>query len=89
MKAVLTVIGKDAVGIIAKVSGECARCNVNITEITQSVIGEYFAMIMLVDISNISVQFSDYAEKMAELGHDDGLEIRVMHQDIFDAMHRI
>lgn len=89
MKAVLTVIGKDTVGIIAKVSGECARCNVNIKEITQNVVGEYFAMIMLVDISNISVQFSDFAQIMQNLGQDAGLEIHAMHQDIFDAMHRI
>ncbi len=89
MKAVVTVIGKDTVGIIASVSAECAKYSVNIIDITQSVLKDYFAMIMLVDINTISTDFSDFSEKLASLGREKGLDIRVMHEDIFNAMHKI
>ncbi len=89
MKAVITVIGKDSIGIIAKVSTECAKYGANIVEITQSVLSEYFAMIMLVDIRELNISFSDFTDKMAALGSDSGLEIRAMHEEIFDAMHRV
>ena len=89
MKAVVTVIGKDTVGIIAAVSAECAKYSVNIIDITQSVLKEYFAMIMLVDINTINTAFSDFSDKLAELGREKGLDIRVMHEDIFNAMHKI
>lgn len=89
MKAVVTVIGKDTVGIIAKVSAECAKYSVNIIDITQSVLREYFAMIMLVDINTMNVSFSDFSNRLSELGKSDALDIRVMHEDIFNAMHKI
>ena len=89
MKAVVTVIGKDTVGIIASVSAECAKYSVNIVDITQSVLKDYFAMIMLVDINTISTDFSDFSDKLAALGRERGLDIRVMHEDIFNAMHKI
>ncbi|MBE6640260.1 MAG: ACT domain-containing protein [Ruminococcaceae bacterium] len=89
MKAVVSVIGKDSIGIIAAVSGECADFGVNIIEITQSVLDEYFAMIMIVDISKINRPFSEFVDAMSELGKKSNLEIRAMHEDIFDAMHRI
>jgi len=88
-KAVVSVIGKDSIGIIAAVSSECAKFGVNIVEITQSVLDEYFAMIMVVDISAVTRPFSDFVDAMAELGKLSKLEIRAMHEDIFDAMHRI
>lgn len=89
MKAVITVTGKDTVGIIAMVSQECARYGVNIVDISQSVMREYFAMIMLVEIEGLSVAFADFAKALAELGQARGLDIRVMHEDIFNSMHRI
>jgi ACT domain-containing protein len=89
MKAVVTVIGKDTVGIIASVSAECAKYSVNIIDITQSVLKDYFAMIMLVDINTISTAFSDFSDRLSELGREKGLDIRVMHEDIFNAMHKI
>ena len=89
MKAVITVIGKDAVGILAKVSTVCAEYNANVIEVTQSVLQDLFAMIMLVDISNISTEFTALADKMTDLGGELGLKIHTMHEDIFDAMHRI
>ena len=89
MKAVVTVIGKDSVGIIATVSGECAKFGGNIVDISQSVMREYFAMIMLVEIEALTVPFADFAEHMKKLGEERGLEIHAMHEDIFNSMHRI
>ncbi|OJU18447.1 MAG: hypothetical protein BGN88_11315 [Clostridiales bacterium 43-6] len=89
MRAVITVIGKDVVGILAKVSGACAQCNVNVTEVTQSVLQDVFAMIMMSDIKDCNIPFTDFAAKMGELGKDMGLSIHVMHEDIFNSMHRI
>ena len=89
MKAVVTVIGKDSRGIIAAVSSECARLGGNIVDISQSVMREYFAMIMLVDIVGLSVSFAEFAANMKKLGVEKGLEIHAMHEDIFNSMHRI
>ena len=89
MKAVVTVTGKDSVGIIAVVSNECARLGANILDISQSVMREYFAMIMLIDIDGASVPFATLAETLAAIGRERGLDIRTMHEDIFNSMHRI
>jgi ACT domain-containing protein len=89
MKAVITVTGKDSMGIIAKVSSACAENGANIIDITQSVMREYFAMIMLADIDSLKVTFSEFVDKLAELGHSCGLEIHAMHEDIFDTMHHV
>ena len=88
-KAVITVTGKDCVGIIADVSRVCADNNANIIDITQSVLSEYFAMIMLTDISGLKIPFADFADGLAELGKQKGLDIHTMHEDIFNSMHRI
>lgn len=89
MKAVITVVGHDAKGIIAKVSTACADMGANIEEISQSVLEEYFAMIMVVDVSGISVPFTDMVDALAKLGQENGLDIRTMHESIFNSMHRI
>ena len=89
MKAVITVTGKDTVGIIADVSAVCAKANANILEITQSVLSEYFAMIMLVNIEGLSCPFAEFADALHDLGSARGLDIRAVHEEIFDAMHRI
>ncbi len=89
MKAVITVIGKDAVGILAKVSAICAENNANVIEVTQSVLQDMFAMIMLVDITNISNDFVALQDKLTALGDSLGLKIHTMHEDIFNSMHRI
>ena len=89
MKAVITVTGKDVVGIIAKVSVMCAEYNANIIDITQSVLGDYFAMIMLVEIDGLSIPFADFADKMDALGKESGLVISTVHEDIFNTMHHI
>jgi ACT domain-containing protein len=89
MRAVITVIGKDTVGIIAKVSNKCSEYNVNIIDITQKVFEDTFAMIMMVDTSAISISFTEFVDKMSELGSQIGLSIHTMHEDIFNSMHRI
>lgn len=89
MRAVLTVIGKDTVGILAKVSTICAEYNGNVIEVTQSVLQDMFAMIMLVDISKLNTNFTELSDRMKNLGEELGLSIHVMHEDIFNSMHRI
>ena len=89
MKAVITVTGKDVVGIIAKVSAACAENHANIIDISQSVLDEYFAMIMVGEIDQIAVEFTKFVEKMEALGAENGLVIHTMHEDVFNAMHHI
>lgn len=89
MKAVISVIGKDSVGIIAKVSAGCAEYGVNILDISQTVLHDYFTMIMITDIDAITVPFTEFVDRMATLGKDNNLQIRAMHEDIFNTMHRI
>lgn len=88
-KAIITVVGRDTVGIIAKVSNVCLEYNVNILDITQSVIGEYFAMIMLADLSGMSAKFSELADTLSALGKESSLDIHTMHEDVFNTMHHI
>ena len=89
MKAVITVIGKDSIGIISLVSGKCSEYGVNILDITQSVMQDYFAMIMLVDTSESKVDFATLSSELAKVGGERGLDIRVMHEDIFKSMHHV
>lgn len=89
MKAVITVVGHDSKGIIAKVSTKCAELGANIVEISQSVLKEYFAMIMVVDIKDVNVPFTEMVDAMQKLGEENGLDIRAMHENIFNSMHRI
>ena len=89
MKAVITVTGKDNVGIIAKVSNECAKFGVNILDISQSVLQEYFAMIMIVEINDLNIDFGKFVDEMVELGKKSSLQIQTMHEDIFNSMHKI
>ena len=89
MKAVITVTGKDTVGIIAGVSAVCAKDGANICEITQSVLSEYFAMIMLAELDGLNVSFSEFADELTALGQAKGLAIHTMHEDIFNTMHHI
>lgn len=89
MRTVVSVMGKDAVGIISKVSNICNECNVNILDITQSVLDDIFVMVMLTDISKSNCDFSVFSDKMKDLGKENCLDIRVMHEDVFNSMHRI
>lgn len=89
MRAIVTVIGKDAVGILAKVSTKCAEYNANVIEVTQSVLQDMFAMTMLIDIANLNKDFASLADSLEELGNSTGLKIHAMHEDIFNCMHHI
>lgn len=89
MRAVVTVIGKDNVGILHKVSGVCSELGVNVIEVTQSVLQDMFAMIMLVDITDMNKDFSILVDSMTSLGETLGLSIHTMHEDIFNSMHNV
>ncbi len=89
MRAVITVIGKDMVGILAKVSNECCIHNINVLEVTQSILQDMFAMIMMVDISKSDIPFTEFADNIGRMGSEMGLSIHAMHEDIFNAMHTI
>ena len=89
MKAVVSVIGRDSVGIIAKISAGCAKYSANIVDISQTVLNEYFTMMMIVDIDNLSIPFNEFVDKMTAEGAGNGLDVHVMHEDIFNSMHRI
>lgn len=89
MKAVVSVIGRDSVGIIAKISAGCAKYSANIVDISQTVLNEYFTMMMIVDIDNLSIPFNEFVDNMTAEGASNGLDVHVMHEDIFNSMHRI
>ena len=89
MNAVVSVIGKDRVGILARVATECAQANVNVVEVTQTLLQDTFAMTMLVNIDQIAMKLSEFAQHMDNVGKEMGLVIHVMHDDIFNSMHKI
>ena len=89
MKAVVTVVGKDRVGIIGEVCVALASFNVNILDISQTVLQEYFTMMMVVDVSGCTVPVAELCKTMDAKGLEMGLSIRVQREDIFEAMHRV
>ena len=89
MRAIVTVIGKDRVGIIASVSNLLAQYAVNVLDISQTVLQEYFTMIMLVDASACSVPFAELANTLKAEGENMGMQIRAQREEVFNAMHRI
>ncbi len=89
MRAIVTVIGKDTVGIIAAVCALLSEHQVNVLDISQTVLQEYFTMIMLVDAKDSDLPFADLAELLKKEGEARGLSIRMQREDIFNAMHRI
>ena len=89
MRAVITVIGHDKIGIIAKVSAILSESSVNILDISQTIMQDMFTMIMLVDLEKATVPFNELVDQMTALGEQEGLKIHVMHEDIFNSMHRI
>ncbi len=87
MKAVITVVGKDMVGILARVSAACAEMNANVLEVTQSILDGYFCMVMIVDISKMESDIDGLDGKLKSAVPD--MVVHVMHEDIFNSMHRI
>ena len=89
MKAIVTVVGKDRVGIIAGVCTALANFNVNVLDISQTVMQGYFTMMMATDVSKSTVPMAQLASELENIGKDMGLSIRIQREDIFEAMHRI
>ena len=89
MKAVVTVTGKDKKGIIAKISGYLAEQGANVEDISQTIMGEYFAMIMIADVSESGKPLAQLAKECHEMGKEIGMAIYMQHEDIFNAMHNV
>ncbi len=88
-KAVITVIGKDKVGIISSVSAILSKRNVNILDISQTILNDMFTMMMIVDVEKSKLKFAKLSDELAKAGVELGVEIRIQLEDIFQAMHRI
>ncbi len=89
MKGIVTVVGKDNVGIISKVCTLLSDNRINILDISQSILQDYFNMIMIADFTNCEIRFEECVEILNELGKEIGVEIKLQHEDIFNTMHRI
>ena len=89
MKAVVTVVGRDTVGILARVAGVCAETNVNIEEVTQSILSGTFAMIMVIDVSACTIEFAELQRRFAAAGEEKGVDVKIARQELYDAMHHI
>ena len=89
MKAVITVIGRDTVGVVAKVSAVCAELNINIEDVTQSILQEMFCMIMLVDLSRTNAAPEAVRDCFEALGREMQMQVTLTRQEVFDAMHKI
>ena len=89
MKAIITVLGKDQVGIIAGVSSLLAKWNVNVLDISQTILQENFTMVMLVDLSACTASIGEMSDLLEQAGREQGLSIRIQREDIFDAMHKL
>ena len=88
-KAVITVVGKDKVGIIAAVCNYLAKVNINILDISQTITHDYFNMMMVVSLDDMTHEFGQLNKEMEELGKETGVVISIQHENIFDSMHRI
>jgi ACT domain-containing protein len=89
MHAIISVVGKDQVGILSFVSSKCFKNNANIVEVSQTIIDKYFTMFMMVNIDKLNVDFNDFVDELVNDGKKENLEIHVMHEDIFNLMHKI
>ena len=89
MKAILTVIGKDKVGIIAGVSGELLNLNINILDVNQTIMDEFFTMIMLLDLSEATKNFEDVKNQLLSKGAELGVDVKIQREEIFNSMHTV
>lgn len=88
-KTIITVVGKDTIGIIAKVCTYLAHNNINILDITQTIVHEFFNMMMIVDMQQMQKPFAQVADELAKLGEEIGVEVKCQREEIFNMMHRI
>ena len=89
LKGIITVVGKDKKGIIARVSGHLYDKGINVLDLNQTIVQGYFNMIMIVDLSEEGVNFHDLAESLEHLGDEIDMMIKLQHEDIFNSIHRI
>ena len=89
MKAIVTVVGQDQVGIIAGVCNTLAAENINVLDISQTIMQGFFTMMMVVDLSQCTTSFEELSRALQSFGEERGLSIRIQREDIFDAMHKI
>ena len=89
MKCIITVLGTDKVGIIAKVCTYLSEVNINILDISQTIVSGYFNMMMIVDADKVSKSLEAFTDDLIEIGNNLGVKITVQHEDIFNCMHRI
>ena len=89
MNAILSVVGRDTVGILAAVASKCSAHKANVNDVKQTIIDDYFAMFMIINIDKLDIDFNDYVDEMTSLGKEKKLEIHCMHEDIFNLMHKI
>ena len=89
MKAFITVIGHDTVGVVAKVAGLCTELNINIEDVTQSILQEMFCMIMLVDTTGCAADPAAIRARFEQLGREMGMQVTLTRQEVFDAMHKV
>ena len=89
MKAIVTVMGKDRKGIIARVSNFLYEHDINIEDISQTIMQDFFSMVMMVNVDEIKISFNDIVKKCNDLSKEMGLEVKIQSEDIFNAMHKI
>lgn len=89
MRAVITVLGKDRKGIIAAVSAILAENDINILDISQTILQDFFTMITIVDLKDCTIKYEEVQEKLNKLGDELGMSIKIQHEDIFNSMHNI
>lgn len=89
MKGIITVVGKDSVGIIAKICTALAEEEINILDISQTIVQGYFNMMMIVDLDKVEKRFVEVSEKLEKVGQEVGVVVKLQHEEIFNSMHRI
>ena len=89
MNAIISVVGKDQVGILSFISSKCSIRKANIIEVSQTIVDKYFTMFMVVNIDSLTVDFNDFVDELINEGKKENLNIHVMHEDIFNLMHKI
>jgi len=89
MRAIITVIGKDKVGIVAGITIELAKHNINIIDINQTIMEEFFTMVLMVDLSKVSQSFDEIKKALVLVGKDLGVDVRIQREEIFNSMHTV
>lgn len=89
MNAIISVFGKDKIGILAEISTKCSECKANVIDVKQTIISDYFAMFMIANIDELTIDFNEFVDLLVQVGHEKKLDVHVMHEDIFNLMHKI